>query len=90
MTSETFKANWRGWARSSEGYAVRLMGRNDLQYRDQFGELSLFVEPMADWKEIVVDVTTLPDGPNRSREVLLARLRRVFQFRGWTLIESDG
>ena len=87
--SETFRTNWRGWARSSEGYAVRLLGRNNLQYRDEFGELSIFVEPMADWNDIVVDMTTVPDRPERSREVLLARLRRVFEFRGWTLIESD-
>jgi hypothetical protein len=54
------------------------------------GELSIFVEPMADWKDIAVDMATVPDGPERSREVLLARLRKVFEFRGWTLIESDG
>jgi hypothetical protein len=88
--SETFRTNWRGWARSSEGYAVRLMGRNDLHYRDEFGELSIFVEPMADWKDIVVDMTTVPDLPERSRDVLLSRLRRAFEFRGWSLIESGG
>lgn len=88
--SETFKTNWRGWARSSEGYAVRLMGRNDLQYRDELGELSIFVEPMAGWKDIVVDLTTVTDLPERSPDVLLSRLRRAFEFRGWSLIRSDG
>jgi hypothetical protein len=31
MPPEKFKSTWRGWARSSDGYAVRLMGRTSLQ-----------------------------------------------------------
>ena len=62
MPSETFKRVWgRGWVRSSEGYSVRVMGRNDLQYADGFGLLHVFVEPMADWRELAVDTTTIPD-----------------------------
>lgn len=90
MASETFKANWRGWARSSEGYAVRIMGRNDLQYSDELGELHIFVEPMSNWRDIVVSTATIPDRPERSREDVVARLRRAFEFRGWTMIEADG
>jgi hypothetical protein len=89
MTSEIFKANWRGWARSPEGYAVRLMGRNDLQYRDELGELRIFAEPMADWTNIVVDTSTIPDRSERSRQEVVSRLRRAFAYRGWTFIEVD-
>jgi uncharacterized lipoprotein len=88
MTQETFKTNWRGWARSSEGYAVRVMGRNDLQYTDELGELSVFVEPLADWTDIVVYTAKIPDRPGRSKEQVVDRLRRVFEFRGWTMIEE--
>ncbi|HET7066928.1 MAG TPA: hypothetical protein VFI21_04950 [Nocardioides sp.] len=88
MGSESFKVNWRGWARSSEGYAVRLVGRNDLQYTDELGEPSIFAEPMADWTDIVVETSAIPDRPERSREEVVLRLRRAFEYRGWTMIES--
>jgi hypothetical protein len=90
MASETFKANWRGWARSSEGYAVRLVGRNDLQYTDALGDLRLFAEPMADWTDIVVETGSIPELPGRSREEVVSRLRRAFEYRGWTMIEAGG
>lgn len=89
MASETFKANWRGWARSSDGYAVRLLGRNDLQYKDELGDLSIFAEPMANWTDIVVETHSIPDRPERSRQEVVSRLRRAFEYRGWTMIESD-
>jgi|BarGraNGADG00312_1021997.scaffolds.fasta_scaffold35589_3 hypothetical protein len=87
MDSEIFRANWRGWARSSEGYAVRLLGRNDLQYRDELGDLRLFAEPLATG-EILVETATIPNRPERPREVVVSRLRRAFKYRGWTLIEA--
>jgi hypothetical protein len=90
MASETFKVNWRGWARSSEGYAVRIIGRNDLQYTDELGDLRIFAEPMYKWTDIVVSTATIPDRPERSRDEVVARLRRAFEFRGWTMIEADG
>jgi hypothetical protein len=90
MAFETFRANWREWARSSEGYAVRLVSRNDLQYKDDWGDLSVFAEPMAYWTDIVVETATIPDRPERSREEVLSRLRRAFQYRGWTMIEAGG
>jgi hypothetical protein len=69
MPPETFKWNWRGWARSSEGYAVRLMGRTNLQYTDEFGELHISAESMSKpWTDIVVYTSTIPDRPERSRE----------------------
>jgi hypothetical protein len=89
MVSESFLSNWRGWARSSEGYAVRLVGRNDLQYTDELGDLSIFAEPMADWTDIVVETSTIPDRPERPREQVVSRLRRAFEYRGWTMIEAD-
>ena len=91
MASETFTANWRGWARSSEGYAVRLMGRNDLQYMDELGDLRVFAEPLnKPSTEIVVSTASIPDRPERSREEVVERLRQAFEFRGWTLVEADG
>ena len=91
MASETFKANWRGWALSSEGYAVRLKGRNALQYTDELGDLRVFAEPLSKpWTEIVVSTASIPDRPERSRDEVVARLRRAFEFKGWTLVEADG
>lgn len=89
MATETFKANRRGWARSSEGYAVRLMGRDDLQYADELGDLRVFAEPMANGTDIVVETATIPDRPERSREEVVSRLRRAFEYRGWTMIEAS-
>lgn len=88
MAAETFRTDWRGWARSSDGYAVRIVGRNDLQYRDGIGELSLFVEPTANWKDLVVETSMIPDLPDRPRAEVVSRLERVFAFRGWTMIEA--
>jgi hypothetical protein len=89
MGSETFRRNWRGWARSSEGYAVRLLGRTDLQYSDEFGDLNISAEAMSKpWTDIVVYTATIPDRPDRPRAEVLSRLRRAFDFRGWNLIEE--
>ncbi|WP_343990186.1 hypothetical protein [Terrabacter terrae] len=41
MPAETFKWSCRSWIRSSEGYAVRLMGRPRLQYSDEYGDLEV-------------------------------------------------
>lgn len=87
--AETFKADWRGWARSSEGYGVRLMGRNDLQYTDELGDLKVFAEPLADGIGIVVETAAIADHPQRSREEVVSRLHRAFDDRGWTLIEAS-
>lgn len=88
VTSETFKSTGRGWARSSEGYAVRIVGRNDLQYTDELGDLSIFAEPTYEWTDIVVETAAIPDRPGRPREEVVSRLRRAFEFRGWTMIDS--
>lgn len=91
MDSETFKWNWRGWARSSEGYAVRLLGRTNLQYTDEFGDLWISAEAMSKPPtEIVVHTATIPDRPQRPREEILSRLHRAFDYKGWTLVEEDG
>jgi hypothetical protein len=47
MPPEKFKSTWRGWGRSSGGYAVRLMGRTSLQYAPHFGELHISAESMS-------------------------------------------
>lgn len=91
MPPERFKWTWRGWARSSEGYAVRLLGRTNLQYADEFGELHISAETMSKpCTDIVVYTSTIPDRPERSRREVLARLHRAFEYRGWTLIEEAG
>ncbi|WP_104105338.1 hypothetical protein [Nocardioides sp. 616] len=87
---EEFKRQrWTGWIRSSQGYSVRIVGRNDLQYVDEARRLGLFVEPLANYTDIVVDTSTIPDMSERSRAELIDRLQRAFRFAGWTLIESD-
>lgn len=86
---EKFKRQWwTGWIRSSEGYSVRIVGRNDLQYVDDAGRLSLFVEPLANYTDIVLDTSSIPDVSGLSRPELIDRLQRAFRFAGWTLIES--
>ncbi|HEY2880203.1 hypothetical protein [Nocardioides sp.] len=91
MAAETFRWSWRGWARSSEGYAFRLMGRTDLQYTDEFGDLHISAEVMSKPStEIVVYTSTIPDRPERPRNEVLARLRRAFAYKGWALIAEDG
>lgn len=85
--SETFKHAWlRGWIRSSEGYEVRIMGRNDLEYRDASCHLHMFVEPMANWNDIVLDPSSIPETAELSRAELIQRLERAFEARGWNLI----
>lgn len=86
---ETFKRQrFSGWIRSSEGYSVRIVGRNDLQYEDQVRQLRLFVEPLANYSDIVLDPASIPDLPDHTRAELVDRLRRAFQFAGWKLIYS--
>lgn len=70
---------------------MRLIGRNDLHYMDELGDLRIFVEPMSKpWTDIVVSTAAIPDRPERSRNEVVARLRRAFEYRGWTLIEAEG
>ena len=91
MPPETFRQNWRGWIRSSEGYAVRLMGRTKLQYTDEYGELRLSAEAMSKpSSEIVVYTATIPDRGERPRNEVLSRLRRAFEHKGWSMVEEDG
>jgi hypothetical protein len=84
--SEKFRRGWWGWIRSSEGFEVRIMGRNDLQYRDAAQHLHLFVEPLANWNDIVLDKASIPDTGELPTSELIQRLRRAFTARGWNLI----
>lgn len=87
---EKFKRQrWTGWIRSSQGYSVRIVGRNDLQYVDDARQLSMFVEPLANYSDIVLDMASIPDMPERRRAEVIERLHRAFGFAGWTLIEAD-
>ena len=91
MATETFKWNWRGWVRSSEGYAVRLMGRTDLQYTDEFGGLHIFAEVMSKPStEVVVYTATIPDRPEWPRAEVLSRRRRAFHHEGWSMVDEGG
>ena len=83
---EQFQRSWRGWIRSSEGFEVRITGRNDLEYRDAAHHLHLFVEPLANWNDIVLDSASIPDTAELPRAELIQRLRRAFTVRGWNLI----
>jgi hypothetical protein len=69
---------------------VRLMGRADLKYTDEFGELAISAEAMSKpWTDIVVYSSSIPESAERSREEVLRRLYRAFEFAGWTLIEEN-
>lgn len=88
--TERFRRSWlRGWVHSSEGFSVRILGRNNLQYRDADGELQVFVEPLAKFSDIVVSTGAIPDLPNRPRDVVVQRLQRVFDHQGWRFIRAD-
>lgn len=87
--TEKFKRSWRGWIRSSEGFEVRLVGRNDLEYRDKTCHLRLFAEPMFRWNDIVVDTATIPDTAELPRTEIIDRLSRAFAARGWNLLLGD-
>lgn len=86
---ETFSRRWTGWIQSSLGYSVRIVGRNRLEYFDESQRLDLFVEPLANHSDIVLDTTSFPDLPAETRIEVIDRLHRAFRFAGWTLIESD-
>jgi hypothetical protein len=86
---ETFtRQRWRGWIRSSQGYSVRIVGRNQLQYLDESQRLDLFVEPLANNSDIVLDESSVPAMSSASRLEIVDRLRRAFAYAGWKLIES--
>jgi hypothetical protein len=90
VPDETFKRNWRGWTTSSLGYRVRITGRNDLQYEDEFGLQRVFVEPLGkSWNDIVVETQMIVGRPERSRDEVVDRLRRAFGSRGWNLVEAS-
>jgi hypothetical protein len=87
---ERFKRKWWGWLVSSEGYSVRLLGRTGLEYKDAEGELRISAEAMSKpWNEIVVHSGSIPDTDARPRALVLDRLRRVFDHRGWQLTVED-
>ncbi len=88
--TESFKRTWRGWIRSSEGYAIRVGSRTGIDYRDREGEIHIDAERMAEpWSEVVVYTRSIPDVPARPRAEVIARLRRAFNFAGWKLTLED-
>jgi hypothetical protein len=40
-------------------------------------------------RDIVVETAEIPDLPQQPRLEVVSRLRRAFEYRGWTLIEAD-
>jgi hypothetical protein len=88
--SETFTKTWRGWVRSTDGYAIRLMGRSGIDYQDKDGRINISSEAMSrPWNEIVVYAGSIPDTPQRPRREVLDRLHRAFDFAGWRLTVED-
>ena len=83
---EHFRKSSRGRVYSSEGYSVRIVGRTGLDYRDDAGRLRIDSESMAGTPaEIIVYGKSIPDLPERSRDEVVGRLRRAFEFAGWGL-----
>jgi hypothetical protein len=67
------------------------MGRTNLQYRDEFGDLHISAEVMSKPStEVVVYSATIPDRPERPRAEVVSRLRRAFDYRGWSLVDENG
>jgi hypothetical protein len=89
VSTETFTSNWRGWIRSSEGFSVRLMGRTGIRYTDELRDQHISAEPMNSSTELVVYTTSIPDRPERTRAEVVSRLRRAFDYDGWTIVEED-
>jgi len=89
--SEKFTKSWRGWVKSSDGYAIRMLGRTGIDYRDDRGQIRIDAEAMSSpWNEVVVYKRSLPDSPERPQSEVLARLQRAFEFRGWRITLDDG
>lgn len=87
--SELFRHAISGWTESSEGYAVRLLGRTRLEFRDPGGSLTISAEAMSKpWNKIVVDTESIPDSADRPRTEVVERLRRAFEANGWTVATS--
>ena len=87
--SERFRRKWRGWTESSDGYAVRLLGRTNLEFRDSLGSIRIAAEAMSKpWNKVVVYTQSIPDTTDRPRAEVVNRLERVFASKGWTMVES--
>ena len=87
---ETFRKNWRGWVRSSQGYSVRVAGRTGIDYQDASGSVRIDSEAMASPStEIVVYTRSIPDSPAHPRAEVLERVRRALAFAGWKLTYED-
>ncbi|WP_344101521.1 hypothetical protein [Myceligenerans crystallogenes] len=81
--NETFKKNWRGWIRSSDGYAIRIGSRTGIDYRDDRGEFRIDAEQMFDpWQEVVVLIRSIPDTEERPRAEVVERLGKLFDYAG--------
>jgi len=66
--SERFRRKWRGWTESSDGYAVRLLGRTNLEFRDSLGSIRIAAEAMSKpWNKVVVYTQSIPDTTDRPR-----------------------
>jgi len=88
--TEQFKKTWRGWVRSSDGYAIRITGRTGITYRDGGGDIHIDSEAMSSpWNEVVVYTRSIPDTPRRPRSEVVSRLGRAFKFLGWRLTLDD-
>lgn len=90
--SERFKrSRWRRRIESSAGYSVRLAGRTGVEYRDSLGELRVDAEVMAEpGIHAIVYEQSVPDSPDRPKELVLGRLENAFAFAGWKLTRDAG
>lgn len=87
---EKFRKTWQGWIRSTEGYAIRAIGRSGIDFRDDHGQIHVDSEAMSTpWNEIIVYTRSIPDTVERPRREVLDRMRRAFDFAGWRLTLED-
>ena len=86
--AETFRKTWRGEVVSSNGFSVRLSGKNALTYKDGYGELRVFTEPMSGSRTIEVFSDGIPESPERSRLQVMDNIARALRHAGWVSIPA--
>ena len=86
---ERFRKTWRREIVSSEGFTIRLSGRNSLTYRDSLGTVRIASEPTrGSGISLTVFSDSIPDTHERSRAQVMGNIARAFAFAGWVLIPS--
>lgn len=86
MNEERFRKSVGGAITSSRGFRVRVVGRLEVRYQDDGGEVRIDAERMPGRKVgVTLFADSIPERPSRTRAEVVADVRRAFDFAGWTL-----